>query len=70
VDWQIWIERGERPVPRKLVVTSTDQKTQPQHQVVMRWDLAPHLDERTFTFVPPQDAHRIEFAAFHPGAGQ
>jgi hypothetical protein len=70
VDWQIWIERGDRPVPRKLVVTSTDQKSQPQHEVVMRWDLAPQLEERMFTFIPPQDAHRIEFAGFHPGAGQ
>ena len=24
VDWQIWIENGDKPLPRKYVITTTD----------------------------------------------
>ena len=30
VDWQVWIEKGETPLPRKLVITTKTQPTQPQ----------------------------------------
>ena len=34
-DWQVWIEAGERPVPRKLVITSIDLPGTPQFGVVI-----------------------------------
>jgi hypothetical protein len=61
VDWEIWIEQGARPVPRKVVITTTSERMQPQHVMVLDWDLNPKLGEDAFTFVPPADAHRIEF---------
>jgi len=61
VDWELWIEQGGRVLPRKQVITTTTEKTRPQHSVVMNWDLAPKLDEALFTFVPPPTAHQIEF---------
>jgi hypothetical protein len=61
VDWELWIEQGGRPVPRKLVITTTADKTKPQHGMVMNWDLAPKFDDQLFTFVPPANAHQIEF---------
>ena len=30
VDWQVWIERSETPLPRKYVITSKKEATQPQ----------------------------------------
>lgn len=60
LDWQIWIEQGERPLPRKLVLTTTSDPAKPQHQVALEWNLAPSLDQRAFHFVPPKGAHRIE----------
>jgi len=66
VDWQIWIERGGRPLPHKLVITTTSERTQPEHAVVLTWDLAPKLNEQLFAFTPPADAHKIDFA---PSAG-
>jgi hypothetical protein len=63
VDWEIWIERGSRPLPRKLVITTTTAPQQPQHSVVLDWDLAPKIDEAMFAFTPPPSAHRIEFEA-------
>jgi hypothetical protein len=64
VDWQIWIQRGPQPLPRKLVITTTSEPSQPQHTVLMRWDLVPRLDERQFVFAPPKDAMRIELQVF------
>jgi hypothetical protein len=62
VDWQIWIERGTKPLPRKLVITTTSEKMQPEHMVVMSWNLEPQLTDQVFAFVPPAGAQKIEFA--------
>jgi hypothetical protein len=62
LDWQLWVERGDRPLPRKLVLTTLDEPSQPQHQAVMTWDLAPTIDDATFAFTPPADAGRILLA--------
>ena len=62
VDWQIWIERGKTPLPRKLVITTTSEPTQPQYVAVLKWDLNPKLNDKTFTFVPPKGAQRIVLA--------
>jgi hypothetical protein len=62
VDWQIWIEKGETPLPRKLVITTKTQPTQPQYIATMKWDTTPSIDSDLFTFTPPADAVRIKFA--------
>jgi hypothetical protein len=62
LDWQIWIERGRRPLPRKLVLTTTDDDRYPQYSVALRWDLTPTDDARTFTFKPPPGSARIAIA--------
>jgi hypothetical protein len=61
VDWEIWIEQGGRPVPRKELITTTTEKAKPQHSMVLSWDLSPKLEDQMFTFVPPTNAHQIEF---------
>jgi hypothetical protein len=61
VDWEIWIQQGPQPLPRKMVITTTTEKTQPQHVAVMSWDLSPRLDDSMFTFTPPATAQRIDF---------
>jgi hypothetical protein len=61
VDWELWIERGAKPLPLKLVITTTSEPSQPQHAVVLSWNLAPSIKEELFAFTPPPSAHRIEF---------
>ncbi|HYR90162.1 MAG TPA: DUF2092 domain-containing protein [Terriglobia bacterium] len=63
VDWQVWIERSDTPVPRKLVITSKSQPTQPQYIAHLTWDFAPSIDNNLFVFTPPPDAVRIKFAS-------
>lgn len=67
VDWQVWIQQGDYPLPRKLVITTTSDDARPQYRAVMTWNLAPSFDAAAFTFVPPKDARRIAFAATQAG---
>ncbi len=63
VDWQIWIQQGDYPLPRKLVITTTSDAARPRHSAVLTWNLAPSFNEAAFDFQPPTDAHRITLAA-------
>lgn len=63
VDWQIWVERGNKPLPRKLVITTKTVPQEPQYSVVLKWDLAPTFDSTTFAFTPPPEAKRITLTA-------
>jgi len=61
-DFQIWIERGGKPLPRKLVITSRDVVNAPQFTVLIEdWDLAPDVSDDRFRFEPPADAQAIGF---------
>jgi hypothetical protein len=62
LDWQIWIQKGDHPLPRKLVLTTLTDEARPQHTSVLTWNLAPSYNEATFTFRPPEDARKIVFA--------
>ncbi len=62
VDWQIWIQEGSQPLPRKLVITTRDIVNAPQFSVVVtRWNLQPKFTAQTFSFAPPKDAKKVEF---------
>lgn len=61
VDWQIWIRKGEQPVPVKYVITSKWVTGAPQYSVrLTNWNVEPKLDESIFTFSPPAGAKKIE----------
>jgi hypothetical protein len=59
LDWQIWIQLGDYPLPRKFVIRTLTDDARPQHTSNLIWNLAPSYDEATFTFDPPADAQRI-----------
>jgi hypothetical protein len=59
-DWQLWIQAGKTPLPCKLVVTTLDLPSQPQFTTTLRWDLKAPVNDRTFTFVPPKGAQKID----------
>ena len=58
-DWQVWIQQGDYPLPRKLVIRTTTDAARPQYAATLTWNLAPSYDDTAFTFVPPKDAKRI-----------
>lgn len=67
VDWQIWIEEGARPLPRKYVITSTQVAGSPQFAVLASWNTAPKFAAGTFAFTPAKDAKKIDFLRLTSG---
>jgi hypothetical protein len=62
VDWQIWIQQGAQPLPRKLVITTLDLPNAPQFGItVTKWNLQPAFDAATFTFKPQAGMKQIDF---------
>ena len=57
IDWQIWIDAGAQPLPRKIVITYAEEPGAPQYTaVIKRWSLEPKFTEELFHFVPPEGA--------------
>jgi hypothetical protein len=62
VDWQIWIQEGTQPLPRRIVITTLDLPNAPQFAVtVTRWNLEPAFDAGTFSFTPAAGVQKIDF---------
>ena len=61
-DIQLWIERGERPLIRRLVITYRDAPGQPQFWANLSdWNFAPDVSDARFAFRPPKGAEKIPF---------
>lgn len=60
VEWSVCIQDGNAPLPRQLVIITTDDPARPQYANTLTWNTSPTLPKSDFTFVPPKDAHRIE----------
>jgi hypothetical protein len=69
-DWQVWIQQGDYPLPRKLVITTTSDPARPKYTSVLTWNLAPSFNDAAFAFVPPKDAKRIMLAEAPTGDSQ
>ena len=60
IDWQVWIDAGEVPVPRKVVITYTRLPGRPQFRATLsEWNLSPTLSERMFEPRLPADAEQV-----------
>jgi hypothetical protein len=70
VDWQIWIEEGERALPCKMIVTSTSDPSLPQYVAVIHWRDTNDPPVSEFTFTPPAEAKRIRLASLMPEPSQ
>lgn len=68
LDWQIWIQQGDYPLPRKLILITTDEDARPRFTQVLTWNLAPSFNDEAFTFDPPQGAQKIAIAEVVPQA--
>lgn len=63
VDWQIWIQAGDSPVPRRYVITSKHVPQAPQYTIVTRdWKLGPDAGAADFKFKAPADAKKVDLS--------
>jgi hypothetical protein len=63
-DWEVWIEQGARPLPRKLVIIDRSDPTYPTYTARLQWVLNPALPAALFTFKPTKGAKQIHLATF------
>jgi hypothetical protein len=60
-DWQLWIESGAKPVPRKYVITSKAVAGAPQYTLRLKdWKTDAVADADTFVFKPPAGATKVD----------
>jgi hypothetical protein len=60
VDWQLWVQEGEQPLPLKYVITSKWVTGAPEYTLRLRnWNTAPQFDADTFKFEAPADAEML-----------
>ena len=62
LDWQVWIQQGDHPLPRRLVLTTMTDEARPQYAATYTWNLAPSFNDAAFTFTPPKGAGRVVLA--------
>ncbi|MBW1688475.1 MAG: DUF2092 domain-containing protein [Deltaproteobacteria bacterium] len=61
VDWQVWVETGDTPRPRKYVITSKWVTAAPQYVVRFRnWNSSPEVGAGQFVFAPPEGVRKVE----------
>jgi hypothetical protein len=64
-DFQVWVEEGKRPLPRKYLVTETDTPALLSVSAVLgEWNEAPDVGDAQFAFVPPKGASETRFIPY------
>ena len=64
VDWQLWVQVGSRPIPRKYVITSKAVTGAPQYTLrIKEWKTDVQVPADAFAFKPPSDAKKVDFSA-------
>lgn len=59
-DWQLWVEVGETPIPRKMVITSKTLNCAPQYTIqITSWESGVVLAADAFEFSPPPGAELL-----------
>jgi hypothetical protein len=62
IDWQIWIEDSDQPVPRQVLITYKDEPGWPQYLArLTNWDFQPQFSNNYFQFQPPPGSDEMEF---------
>lgn len=64
IDWQLWVEVGDRPIPRKYVITSKGVGGAPQYTLrIKEWKTDGPAGADAFVFTPPQGANKVALDA-------
>jgi len=64
LDWEIWIQQGDQPLPRKLVVIDRTNPALPAFTSRLAWKVNPSLTDADFAFNPGKNDHPIELATY------
>lgn len=67
IDWELWTQKGDQPIPRKLVIVDRTDPARPTYIARLSWTLNPTFTDSDFTFVPGADSKRIQLATYKEG---
>jgi hypothetical protein len=60
-DLQIWISKGDKPTPKRTLMTYKQGEGMPRHEVFIEWNATDGFNASEFEFEPPKGAHEIDF---------
>jgi hypothetical protein len=64
VDWEVWIQQGDQPLPRKLVIVDRTDPARPTFTSRLQWQVNPTFTDADFAFVPDANAKQIQLATY------
>ena|SRR5208337_2594837 len=71
IQWQIWIDAGEKPLIRKLLINQKKLPASPQWTAYLTdWNFSPQLADNLFAFTLPQGATKTRFVSLKEMAAQ
>lgn len=69
MQWQIWIDAGDKPLVRKLLINQKNLPAAPQWTAYLTdWNLAPQFSDSLFVFTPPEKAVKAKFMSLQEAA--
>jgi hypothetical protein len=64
IEWQIWIDASDQPLPRRIVISYVDEPNEPKYSAtIRRWKLDPQFPDELFTFDAPEGAVKMDAKA-------
>ena len=66
VDWQLWIQDGDKPVPLKVVIIDRKDLAHPQYEATLTWNPTTQVTKDSFTYRPDQGAMPIRLTSLKP----
>jgi len=61
-DGQVWVEKGDEPAPRRILITHRNKPGQPRFWVQFdEWEFTPNLNASTFRYTPPEGAIKFRY---------
>ena len=69
-DVQLWVQEGDKPLPRKFMLTSKWAGGSPRHTSNVTWQTEPELDPGLFEFKAPAGSMEVVFNQRDENAGE
>jgi hypothetical protein len=69
-DVQLWVEEGDKPLPRKIMLTSKWAGGSPRFIANLDWQTEPELDPSIFEFEAPEGFMNIGFVEHSENEGE
>jgi hypothetical protein len=70
LDWEIWIQQGNQPLPRKIVIVDRTDPALPSFTSRLAWKVDPSLTDADFAFHPGKNDVAIELATYEQAVAQ